>query len=282
MARSVRDLQLLLGVLADVPTLPPPALSDIRIGLWLDEPTFPLDPAVRAAIADFAGRLAREGVAVDPIASPLPAQAMLWTYMTLLAAILGAAQPAAALAVFELFRGPAKIAKALGAGPLSWAHGVIGCTARYHEWFAANEARAQMKAQLAPVFDRCDVILAPVAGVTAFPHDHGPLQVMRRLTMSDGRRIGYLELVDWIALATLCDLPVTVIPIGRTPDGLPIGVQIIGRPGADAATLAVAGALEGVAGGFRAPPPLGAAAGQTSRRQKTPKRKAAETGAKVT
>jgi len=105
---------------------------------------------------------------------------------------------------------------------------------------------------------------------------------MRRLTMSDGRRIGYLELVDWIALATLCDLPVTVIPIGRTPDGLPIGVQIIGRPGADAATLAVAGALEGVAGGFRAPPPLGAAAGQTSRRQKTPKRKAAETGAKVT
>jgi amidase len=257
MARSVRDLQLLLGVLAGLPTLPTPALREIRIGLWLDEPTFPLDPPVRAAIADFAGRLQREGVAVDEIASPLPAQTVLWTYMTLLAAILGAAQPAAALAVFELFRGPAKIAKALGAGPLSWAHGVIGCTARYHEWFAANEARAQMKAKLAPVFDRCDVILAPVAGVAAFPHDHGLLQVMRRLSMSDGRRIGYLELVDWIALATLCDLPVTVIPIGLTPEGLPIGVQIIGKPGADAATLAIASTLEVVAGGFRAPPGFG-------------------------
>ena len=257
MARSVRDLQLLLGVLAGLPTLPTPALREIRIGLWLDEPTFPLDPPVRAAIADFAGRLQREGVAVDEIASPLPAQTVLWTYMTLLAAILGAAQPAAALAVFELFRGPAKIAKALGAGPLSWAHGVIGCTARYHEWFAANEARAQMKAELAPVFDRCDVILAPVAGVAAFPHDHGLLQVMRRLSMSDGRRIGYLELVDWIALATLCDLPVTVIPIGLTPEGLPIGVQIIGKPGADAATLAIASTLEVVAGGFRAPPGFG-------------------------
>ena len=257
MARSVRDLQLLLGVLAGLPTLPTPALREIRIGLWLDEPTFPLDPPVRAAIADFAGRLEREGVAVDEIASPLPAQTVLWTYMTLLAAILGAAQPAAALAVFELFRGPAKIAKALGAGPLSWAHGVIGCTARYHEWFAANEARAQMKAELAPVFDRCDVILAPVAGVAAFPHDHGLLQVMRRLSMSDGRRIGYLELVDWIALATLCDLPVTVIPIGLTPEGLPIGVQIIGKPGADAATLAIASTLEVVAGGFRAPPGFG-------------------------
>jgi len=118
---------------------------------------------------------------------------------------------------------------------------------------AANEARAQMKAQLVPVFGRCDAILAPVAGVAAFPHDHGPLQVMRRLSMSDGRRIGYLELVDWIALATLCDLPVTVIPIGRTPDGLPVGVQIIGGPAADAATLAMARAFEGVAGGFRAP-----------------------------
>ena len=69
--------------------------------------------------------------------------------------------------------------------------------------------------------------------------------------MSDGRRIGYLEQVDWIALATLCDLPVTVIPIGLTPGGLPVGVQIIGAPGADAATLAIAAALEPIAGGYR-------------------------------
>ena len=254
MARSVRDLQLLLGVLSDAPAAPTPALRDLRIGLWLDEPTFPLDAPVRAVIADFAGRLAREGAAVDPVAPPLPAQAMLWTYMTLLAAILGAFQPPAARAVFDLFRGPAKIAKALGAGPLSWASGILGETARHHEWLAASEARARMKAGLSAVFDRCDVILAPVAPVPAFPHDHAPLQIGRRLAMSDGRRVGYLELVDWIALATLCDLPATVIPVGLTPEGLPVGAQIIGRPGADAATLAVAAALEAVAGGFRPPP----------------------------
>ena len=254
MARSVRDLQLLLGVLAEVPTTPTPALRDLRIGLWLDEPTFPLDAPVRAALADFAGRLAREGVAVEGVSSLLPAQAMLWSYMTLLAAVLGAAQPPAALGFFDLFRGPAKIAKALGAGPLSWANGVLGMTARHHEWLAANEARARLKAVVAPVFERCDVILAPVAPVPAFPHDHAPLQIARRLTMSDGRRIGYLELVDWIALATLCDLPATVIPVGLTPGGLPVGVQVIGRPGSDAATLAAAAALETVAGGFRPPP----------------------------
>jgi len=40
-ARSVRDLQLLMTVLADVPAAPTPSLRDLRIGLWIDEPTFP-------------------------------------------------------------------------------------------------------------------------------------------------------------------------------------------------------------------------------------------------
>ena len=259
MARSVRDLQLLLGVLADVPTAPARPLRDLRIGLWLNEPSFPLDTAVRSALTAFAARLQPEGAMVEPIASPLPAREMLSAYMTLLAAILGAGQPPAVLGFFDLLRGPAKIAKAFGAGPLSWAQGVLGTTARHHEWLAANEARARLKARLAGVFERHDVILAPVAPTAAFIHDHSPLQINRRVAMSDGRRIEYLELVDWIALATLCDLPATVIPVGLTADGLPVGVQIIGRPGADAATLAAAAALEVVAGGFR-PPPLWEAA----------------------
>ena len=118
MARSVRDLRLLMGVLAGTPTAPTPSPRDLRLGLWLDEPTFPLDAPVRAAIADFAGRLQREGVVVDPVVSPLPARAMVSTYMTLLAAVLGAFLSPAALAFFDLLRGPAKIAEAcLGVAP---------------------------------------------------------------------------------------------------------------------------------------------------------------------
>ncbi|HXQ16792.1 MAG TPA: amidase family protein [Caulobacteraceae bacterium] len=254
MARSVRDLQLLMMTLADLPAAPTPSLRDVRLGLWLDEPTFPVDPAVRAVIAAFAGKLQGEGVAVDPVVSPLPAQAMLSSYMTLLLATLSGALPPAMRALFECFRGPAKIAMACGAGPLSWAHGVLGYTTRHHDWLAANEERAKMKVEVARVFARHHAILAPVTPTAAFAHDHIGLQAGRRLTTTDGRRIPYLETIDWIALATLCDLPTTVIPIGRTPEGLPVGVQIIGAPGADAATLAVAAALETVAGGFQPPP----------------------------
>ena len=257
MARSVRDLQLLMTVLAGTPEAPTPPLRDLRIGVWLDEPQFPIDPAVRTTIAGFAAELRDGGAAVDPIASPLPPRAMISTYMSLLLGALSGGLPPPARVVFNLLRGPAKIAEALGAGPLSWAHGVLGYTARHHEWLVANEARARMKAALTPVFDRCDVILAPVTPTPAFAHDHAGTQATRRLTASDGRRLRYLEQVDWIALATVCDLPVTVIPAGLTPDGLPVGVQIIGRPGADGATLAIAAALEMVAGRFRFPPGFG-------------------------
>ena len=257
MARSVRDLQLLMRVLAGTSHAPTPRLRELRIGLWLDEPHFPIDPTVRAAIAGFAARLQGEGVAVESIASPLPVMPMLSAYMTLLLAALSGGLPPATRAVFDLFRGPAKIAEALGAGPLSWAHGVLGYTTRHHEWLAANEARARMKAEIAAVYQDHDVILAPVTPTAAFAHDHTGTQATRWLTTSDGRRIRYLEQVDWIALATVCDLPATVIPVGLTREGLPVGVQIIGPPGTDAATLATAAALETVAGGFRAPSNFG-------------------------
>jgi amidase len=114
-----------------------------------------------------------------------------------------------------------------------------------------------MKLEITTVFERCDVILAPVTPTAAFAHDHAGMQASRWLTTSDGRRIRYLEQVDWIALAIVCDLPATVIPVGLTSEGLPVGVQIIGQPAADAATLAIAVALETVAGGFRPPPGFG-------------------------
>ncbi|MDB5437206.1 MAG: Amidase, partial [Phenylobacterium sp.] len=83
MARSARDLRLLLSVLEAGPLAPraPPAdLKEARIALWLDEPSFPLDAEVRAAIESFAAELSAAGAEVTPIASPVHMPSLMGAY----------------------------------------------------------------------------------------------------------------------------------------------------------------------------------------------------------
>jgi fatty acid amide hydrolase 2 len=51
----------------------------------------------------------------------------------------------------------------------------------------------------------------------------------------------------------LAGLPVTQVPLGLGPAGLPLGVQVAAGPGRDALTIAVAGELERVFGGWVPP-----------------------------
>jgi amidase len=255
MARSARDLRLLLDVISGTPVAPsttPTELRGLKVGLWLDEPTFPLDSKVRAAIEAFAGRLAASGAVVEAIPCPVDAVELMFTYMMLLLPLTHGRGPLAERALYETLRGPALFARAMGAGPLSWAQGILGATARHGDWLKADEARARMARQVATAFDRHDVIVAPVAPITAFPHDHSSF-VQRKLSCSDGRRIGYLEMMKWVALATVFGLPATAVPIGLSAQGLPVGIQIIGPSGQDARTLAVAEAIDGRIGGFQPP-----------------------------
>jgi amidase len=143
----------------------------------------------------------------------------------------------------------------MGAGPDSWAALALEYTASHLDWLAADEVRARAGAQVRRLFARHDVILAPVNPVPAFPHDHRPF-TRRQITLSDGTKVPYLSMLGWIALATACGLPVTTIPAGQTPGGLPVGAQLIGPRGGDSRTLAVAEAIEAQLGGFVPPPPL--------------------------
>jgi amidase len=258
MARSARDLRLLLSVLqagrvaARPATLP--ELKDLKVALWLDQPEFVLDVEVRAAMEAFAGELRAAGAEVTPVTSPAEMGALLPAYRTLLAGVLAQDLPAAQLASMQRLRGAAKLALKLGvAAPDSWAGMTLDYTASHLEWLAADEVRARAGAQVRDVFNRFDVILAPIDPVTAFRHDHRPFQ-RRSLTLSDGSAAPYLSLLRWITLATACGLPATAIPAGRTPGGLPVGAQLIGPRGADARTIGIAEAIEERLGGFAAPP----------------------------
>jgi len=262
MARSARDLRVLLSVLEAgalaARTQGPPELKALRIGLWVNQPEFVLDPEVRAVLESFADDLRGQGAAVTPISSPVEVGALLTAYRTLLAGVLAQDMPTAQLAAMQRVRGPAKLALRMGAGPDSWAALALDYTASHLDWLAADEARARVGAQAREVFSRFDAILAPVGPVAAFPHDHRPFG-RRTLTLSDGTKAPYLAMLRWIALATACGLPATAIPAGQTATGLPVGAQLIGPGGADSRMLAIAEAIEERLGGFVAPPQLEAA-----------------------
>jgi amidase len=261
MARSARDLRLLLHVIAAGPLAPkaPPAdLREARIALWLDEPSFPLDPEVRTVVESFAAELAAAGAQVTPIHGPVHAPTLISAYQTLLGAVLGEDMPASQIRGMERMRGLAKWQMSRGAAPTSQWGMILAYTATHREWMAADAVRCRLRREIAGVFERFDAILAPITPVAAFPHEHRPF-AKRRLTLSDGQAVPYVSMLNWIALATALHLPATAIPAGPAASGLPVGVQLIGPLNGDARTLALAQAIEENVRGF-SPPSLEVAA----------------------
>ena len=250
---------LLLPIIADAPKPPEPVpetLRGLRFGLWLEDPAFALDREVKAALEAFAAKLADAGATIESIPSPVDGEQLLFTYTWLLFPLITAGDPPALRAAYEILRWPAKIARAFGAPPLSLAQAILACSARRREWLWADIERGRMRQAAAPTLARFDALITPCAPVTAFPHDHGH-QGLRRLKLSDGRKVAYTQTLGWNGLASVLGLPATAVPAGIAADGLPVGAQLIGPVGADMRLLAIAEAIEREIGGFVSPPPLG-------------------------
>src|SRR5260370_39940832 len=93
----------------------------------------------------------------------------------------------------------------------------------------------------------CAIILGGAVCVTAFEHGQVEVEV-------DGKKVPLFS-ANWPALWVNCaGLPGAVVPAGKDRDGLPIGLQIVGRAFGEEAVLAVAKAAENALGGFKRPP----------------------------
>jgi amidase len=112
------------------------------------------------------------------------------------------------------------------------------------------EERNSITQLLESILDTCNALILPVTVSAAFHHvpHESPISV-------DGQDVEY-----WMAVTghtfpfNLTGNPAVVIPIGQSPEGLPIGVQVVGKRWQDARLLGVAKALAGVTQGFRRPP----------------------------
>ncbi|MGH7822444.1 MAG: amidase family protein, partial [Candidatus Binatia bacterium] len=124
---------------------------------------------------------------------------------------------------------------------------------RHREWLSLNEWREHYRARWAAFFRDFDVLLCPITPTAAIPHDHGE-PLLERTILVNGRRRPYWDQIVWAGLVTAAWLPATVAPVGRTADGLPVGIQIVGPWLEDRTTLYFAAELAKVTGGFEQPP----------------------------
>jgi amidase len=85
------------------------------------------------------------------------------------------------------------------------------------------------------------VLLCPVASIPAFRHGE-------REWVIEGRTMEYLDAVRHTQWFNVLAAPAAVVPVGRSPEGLPIGVQIVARPFEDETALGVAAVVDAAFG----------------------------------
>jgi amidase len=103
---------------------------------------------------------------------------------------------------------------------------------------ACNEGRASDAARVNAIFDHCDVLVTPVMGGTALPirrwEGKGALQTVLGMSRF------YPYCVPWNHLGN----PAMAVPAGISPEGMPLSIQVIGRPGDEATLISLAAQLE--------------------------------------
>ena len=111
------------------------------------------------------------------------------------------------------------------------------------EVFEASADRSAWYQSLARLFERFDVLVSPSAQV--FPFDK---QLDWPKAIAGRAMDTYHRWMEVVIGGTLAGLPVLNVPAGFGPGGLPMGLQIIGRPRADLAVLQIGHAYEAVCG----------------------------------
>ena len=103
----------------------------------------------------------------------------------------------------------------------------------------AEAARGRIWHQCRELFERFDHLLTPCMAVPPFPVEQNYPETVAGKKMA--------TYVDWIAptfVLSLPGLPVASVPCGLDPNGLPVGMQIVGRLFGEEAVLALAGVMQ--------------------------------------
>lgn len=105
----------------------------------------------------------------------------------------------------------------------------------------ALEERGRLRGELLAMMEATPLIVAPVGATAAFPHNSSKVAV-------DGRSVSVFRAFSYAQTFNVFDLPAVAVRAGSTASGLPIGVQIVGRPLEEEMVLKAAALIEAALG----------------------------------
>jgi Asp-tRNA(Asn)/Glu-tRNA(Gln) amidotransferase A subunit family amidase len=249
MARTVADVKALFEVMqgpddgdtcaAPVP-LRWPSDSDarrLRIGYFEDDGRTPVTVETRAAVTTAAEALRGAGFQVEPFRpSGLEEARVLWKkfFVTV-----------GGMLIRPMFHGREHDLSPVLKQFLQWSAAEPPLTGEtlLDAWIGRDILRAEFLAQMRAY----PILLCPAAAIPAFRHGERSWRI-------DGKSVEYLDAWSYTEWFNLLGNPGAVVPVSHSPEGLPIGVQIVGLPWEEEQVLAVAAMVESECGAWKIPP----------------------------
>ena len=248
MARSADDLRLLFEVMAGAddgdPCSAPVSLHKVAakelntaaIGFFADDGRTPVTPETREAVQKAAQLLEKSGMRVEPFRPDglEEARQLWWKFFGI----------AGGMILRPMLRGREQNLSNILREFYMWtaAEPVHTGDSLLIAWLARDEIREKILLQMR----KYPVLICPTAAIPAFRHGEREWQV-------EGHTVKYLDAWSYCEWFNLLGFPAVVVPMALSVEGLPIGVQIVGRPWEEELVLAIAAKLEAERGEWQAP-----------------------------
>jgi Asp-tRNA(Asn)/Glu-tRNA(Gln) amidotransferase A subunit family amidase len=243
MARTIEDVELMFRAVAGFDSGDPMAspiprrevgddeLKHLTIGYFEEHPEAPVTPETRSAARKAVSALGDAGLRVEPFLPDVLSEARehWWTLFVRLAAEMLAPE----------FRGRENETSTI----LTYADRPPTKEDLLAAWFGRDQLRLRLMQQMS----RIPIIICPVCSLPAFRHGERDWSI-------GSKRVSYVDAMSYTQWFNLLGNPAAVVPVGRSPEGLPIAVQVVGQPNAEELVLRVASVLEQTIGPHKQAP----------------------------